>query len=57
MNEAAVLQNLHFQWCILNVDKTDTVTYFSELICQSLLRCLEVCMSSDKYLLNYSYLF
>jgi len=29
MNEAAVLENLYFQWYILNVDKIYVVAYIS----------------------------
>jgi len=59
MNEAAVLENLYFQWCTLNVNKIDIVTYFSELICQLLLICFQVhmCKISAEFLLNYSKLF
>ena len=45
MNEAAVLENLYFYFCNLNVNKIDIVMYFSKLICQFSLICFQVHMS------------
>ena len=59
VNEAALLmlENLYFQRCILNVNKSDIIAYFSTLVCQLLLICFQVCVSkisakSDKFVLN-----
>jgi len=62
INKAAVLENLYFQQCNLNVNKIDVVTYFSKLICHFLLICFQLHMTnisakSDKFFLSYSNLF
>ena len=45
MNEAAVLENLYFQWRNLNVNKIDVFVCFSKLICHFLLICFQVHVS------------
>jgi len=62
LNKAAVLENLYFRWCHLNVNKIDVVTYISKLTCQFLLICFQVHISkisakSDKFYLSYNNLF
>jgi len=62
MNKAAVLENLYFQRCNLNINNIDVVVYFSKLICHFLLICFQahmckILVKSDKIFLSYSNLF
>ena len=50
---------VHFQWCILNLNKITVFLCFYKLICKFLLICFKVRMckiseKSDNFLLNYS---
>jgi len=45
VNEDAVLENLYFRWCTLNINKIDIVMYFPKVICRFLLICFQVHMS------------
>jgi len=47
-SKVAALEDLYFQWCSLNANKTDIVTYFSNIIYQFLLVCFRICFKNFK---------